>query len=180
MGPDFVFDRGSDRDSIVRIPVACARHPVAVRDFCCRLHHREFPVRICLVDRADDPLACDPGISGRGHDPDRVRIGLHGVSAFEIPYRRPDHRPGRDVGADHRPHRRRIHHRRTVLALAVLHQHRPRRRHHRGRACAGRFRSAELQIARPLGLVGPDRDGGVFGFARICARGGTAIRVAAG
>jgi len=43
----------------------------------------------------------------------------------KIPYRRPDHRSGRDAGTDRRPDRGRIHHRRAVLALAVLHQHRP-------------------------------------------------------
>ena len=128
-----------------------------------------------LDDRADDPVARDPGISGRGHDPDGVRLGLYGVSAFEILYRRPDHRSGRDAGADHRPDGRRIHHRRDVVALAVLHQHRPRHRHHRRRAGAGRFRSAELRAARPLRLVGPDLHGGLSGLARICARGRAAI-----
>ena len=34
-----------------------------------------------------------------------------------------DDRPDRDAGADHRPDRRRLSHRRAVLALAVLHQH---------------------------------------------------------
>ena len=85
----------------VGLPVARARHPAVVRDLGRRLHGFQFLVRICLLDRADDPVARDPGISGRRHDPDRVRIGLHGVSAFEIPYRRSDHRPGRDLGADH-------------------------------------------------------------------------------
>ena len=140
VGPDRVSDRRSDRDSAVRIPVARVRHAAAVCDFGLRLHHRELPVRLCLDDRADDPVARDPGISGRRHDPDRVRIRLHGVSALEILYRRPDHRSGRDAGADHRPDGRRLHHRRDVVALAVLHQHRSRHRHHRRRAGAGRFR----------------------------------------
>ena len=36
--------------------------------------------------------------------------------AFEILHRRPDHRPGRDAGADRRPDRRRHHHRLDVVA----------------------------------------------------------------
>ena len=175
VGADLLSDRRSDRDSAVRIPVARARHPVAVCDFRLRLHHRELPVRICLVDRADDPVARDPGISGRRHDPDRVRVGLYGVSALEILYRRPDHRPGRDAGADHRADGRRHHHRRDVVALAVLHQRRPRHRHHHRRAGAGRFRPAEFRAARPFRLVRPDRDGGISRRARICARGRAAI-----
>ncbi len=115
-------------------PVARARHPAVVRDFRRRLHGRELPVRICLLDRADDPVARDPGVSGRGHDPDGVRIRLHGISAQQIPHRRPDHRPGRDAGADHRADRRRLHHRCAVVALAVLHQRHSRRRHHHRRA----------------------------------------------
>ena len=46
----------------------------------------------------------------------------------------PDHRPGRDAGADHRADGRRFHHRHDVVALAVLHQHRSRHRHHHRRA----------------------------------------------
>src|SRR5436309_10977130 len=42
------------------------------------------------------------------------------------------------------------------------------------------FRSAEFRTARPFRLVWSGRDGGVFGVARICARGRSAIRVAAG
>ena len=80
----------------------------------------------------------------------------------QILYRRPDHRPGRNAGADHRPDGRRLHHRRAVMALAVLHQRRARRRHHRRRAGAGRFRSAEFRAARSLRLVRPDRDGRDF------------------
>ena len=175
VGPDRVSDRRSDRDPAVRIPVARARHAAVVRDFRLRLHHRELPVRLCLLDRADDPVARDPGISRRRHDPDGVRIGLYGVSAFEILYRRPDHRPGRHAGADHRPDGRRLHHRRDVVALAVLHQHRSRHRHHHRRAGAGRFRSAEFRAARPLRLVGPDLHGGVSRLARICAGGRPAI-----
>ncbi len=51
----------------------------------------------------------------------------------------------------------------------------PGHRHHHRRAGAGRFRPAEPQAARPLRLVRPDRDGGVSGLARICARGRAAI-----
>ena len=69
---------------------------------------------------------------------------------------RADRRPDRDAGADHRPDRRRLRHRRAVLALAVLHQHRARhRRHHRHRG-AGRFRQARSFAARQFRLVGPD------------------------
>src|SRR5258706_12591132 len=41
-----------------------ARHKIAVRDFRLRLHDRELPVRICLIDRADDPLARGSGFFG--------------------------------------------------------------------------------------------------------------------
>jgi len=44
----------------------------------------------------------------------------------------------------------------------------PGRHHHRGRAGAGRFRSAEFQIARSFRLVRPDRDGGVLGRWNMC------------
>ena len=108
MGPDLVSDRGSDRDPAVRIPVARARHAAAVCDLGLRLHHRELLLRLRLDDRADDPLARDPGIFRRRHDPDGVRVGLYGVSALEILHRRPDHRAGRDAGADHRPDGRRL------------------------------------------------------------------------
>ena len=160
---------------LVRFPVARVRHAAVVCDFRRRLHHRQFAVRLRLDHRADDPVARDPGISGRRHDPDRVRFRLYGVSALEIPYRRPDHRPGRDAGADHRADGRRHHHGCDVVALAVLHQHHPRHHHHRRRAGAGRFRSAEFRAARPFRLVRPDHDGGVSRRARICARGRAAI-----
>ena len=88
VGADFLPDRRSDRDPAFRIPVARVRHAFAVCDFRLRLHGRELLLRLCLDHRADDPVARDPGIFGRGHDPHRVRIRLHGVSAFEIPYRR--------------------------------------------------------------------------------------------
>ena len=88
-------------------------------------------------------------------------------------YRRSDHRPGRDAGADHRPDGRRHHHRLDVVALAVLHQHRPRHRHHRRRARAGRFRSAELRAARPFRLVGPARSWRAFSArSNMCSRKG--------
>ena len=48
-----------------------------------------------------------------------------------------------------------------VVALAVLHQRRTRRRRHRCRAGADRFRQAGLFAARSFRLVGPDRDGGL-------------------
>ena len=134
-----------------------------------------FAVRICLLDRADDPVARAPGISRRRHDPDRVRFGLHGVSAPQDLYRRPDHRPGRDAGADHRPDGGRLHHRRDVMALAVLHQRRARHRHHHRGVDAGRFRPAEFRAARSFRLVRPDRDGGISRLAGICAGGGPAI-----
>src|ERR1700727_1244189 len=89
-------------------------------------------------------LARHSRLSRRGHDPDRVCLRLHGVSPLQIPYRRPDHRPGRDAGADHWPDRRRHHHRPDVVALAVLHQCRAGHHHHRRRARAGRFRRAEF------------------------------------
>jgi hypothetical protein len=81
-------------------------------------------VRPDLDHRADDPVARDPGLCRRGHDPDRVRVRLHGVSAQQVSHRRPDHRPCRDAGADHRPDGGRLHHRPDVVALAVLHQRR--------------------------------------------------------
>ncbi len=63
LGADRLSDRRSDRDPAVRIPVARARHAAVVCDFGRRLHRRELPVRLCLDDRADDPVARDPGIS---------------------------------------------------------------------------------------------------------------------
>ena len=62
-----------------------------------------LPVRIRLHDHRDDPVARDPGISGRqaSSRPCSPR-SLHGVSTLKVPHRRPDHRPGRDAGADHR------------------------------------------------------------------------------
>ena len=44
------------------------------------LHDIEFRLRLCLLDRADDPVARAAGISRRRHDPDRVRVRLYGVS----------------------------------------------------------------------------------------------------
>ena len=165
---------------VIAIPLSgflsrALRHAPAVCDLRLRLHDRELPLRLCLHDRADDPVARDPGISGRRHDPDRVRVRLYGVSALEIPHRRPDHRPGRDAGADHRSDGRRHHHRLDVVALAVLHQRRSRHRHHHRRADAGRFRQAEFRAARPFRLVGPALHGGLSRFARICAGGRAAI-----
>ncbi len=124
---------------------------------------------------ADDPVARDPGISRRRHDPDRVRLGLHHLPALEIPHRRPYHRACRDAGADDRSDGRRLHHRRDELALAVLHQRRARHHHHHRRAGAGRFRPAEFSAAAAFRLVGPDLHGRLPRRARICAGGRPAI-----
>ena len=48
LGPDLLPDRRSDRDPAVRIPVARARHPLAVRDLRRRLHRCEPAVRLRL------------------------------------------------------------------------------------------------------------------------------------
>src|SRR6201992_856544 len=49
--------------------VAHARDAVVGCDFGGRFHRFEFSLRLCRHDRADDPVARDPGLSRRGHDP---------------------------------------------------------------------------------------------------------------
>src|ERR1700760_2703080 len=47
-----------------------------------RLHRRESVVRLRIFFRRDDPVARDPGISRRRHDPHGVRDRLHRVPAL--------------------------------------------------------------------------------------------------
>ena len=68
------------------------------------------------------------GFIGGGMIPTVFASAYHDLPALA---HGPDHaadRPRRDAGADHRPDGRRLSHRRAVLALAVLHQHRARHR----------------------------------------------------
>ena len=80
-----VSDRRSGRHSAVRLPVARARHARPVRDLRRRLHRRELHVRFRLLDRADDPVARDPGLYRRRHGADGVRLRLSDLSAPRQP-----------------------------------------------------------------------------------------------
>ena len=128
LGADRLSDGRSGRHSALRLSFARARHAHHVRHRGRGFHDRQPDVRTDLVHGADDRLARDPGLYRRRHGADRVRLRLHHLSALAHARGRTDDRARGDFGADHRPDRRRLSHRRTVVALAVFHQHRA--RHH--------------------------------------------------
>ena len=135
------------------------------------LHADEPDVLDRDLDRRHDHLARAAGLHRRRHDPDRVRLGLHDLSALEAADRRADHRPGRDARADHRPDRRRLSHRSVLLALAVSGQHPPGDHGDGRRLVADRLRQVGLFAADALRLDRPGRDGRVSRRDRICAGG---------
>jgi len=110
------------------------------------------------------------GFLGAGMIPTVFASAYSVFPRLEIPYRRPDHRPGRHSGADHWADGGRTHHRLDVVALAVLHQHRSRHRHHHRRT-ARSISMSRTSNCSTVRTVGPDLYGGIPRLARICAGG---------
>ena len=81
------------------------------------------------------------------------------------------------LGADHRPHGRRLSDRHLLLALAVFRQRRAWHRRHRDDLSAGRLRPARFRTAEKFRLVRADQHGRIPRRARIRARGGPALRM---
>ena len=178
LGADLLSDRRSDRDPIVGIPVARARHPYPVRRVGGRFYARQHHVRHLYFDRRHDRVAGAAGIHRRRHGADGVRLGLPDLPGPAAKIHRAGGRPDRDLGADHRPHGRRLPDRRLFVALAVLHQRRA--RHHRQRVDVppDRFRQARFRDAQKFRLDRADLHGGLSRRAGIRARGRPALRMA--
>ena len=171
------LDRRGGHDPALRLPVARHGHATAVCHLGRRVHVGEPDVRPLHQHQRDDRVACHPGLHRRRHDPHRVRHRLHHLSALADGPGGADDRPGGNACPHHRPHRRRLSHRRALLALAVLHQHRAGSCRHGSSAHPHRLRRARLVSVPQLRLDGSALHGGLPRRARVRARGGPAQRL---
>ena len=109
---------------------------------------------LTIDNEPNDRLARAAGLHRRRHGADGVCFRLRDLSALAPVGDHADDWPRCHARADHRPDCRRLSHRRPLLALAVLHQHRAGHRRHHRRNGLDRLRSAGFCIVRAVRLVG--------------------------